>query len=53
MGSKLVSGHPCKYADKCNFRSIAMGCGSWDIKTENCIIYKLIEDVQELKSKIN
>ncbi len=51
MGAKLVSGHRCKYANICNIRNSASGYSSWHINTENCIIYKLMEDVQELKKK--
>ena len=51
MGSRLVTGFPCKYASDCNnFKNIV--CSSTNFKPEDCIIFKLIEDVKELKSKI-
>ncbi len=51
MGSKLVTGHPCMYAGDCNNLKNIL-CSSYDYKPEDCIIYKLMEDVKELKSKI-
>ena len=51
--AKIVSGHPCKYSDRCSLKSIALDCNSWDLKPEDCSIYKLIEDVEEIKRKLN
>ena len=39
----------CKYLETCNLQSIVINCTIWSQNTDRCIIFKLMNDVQELK----
>lgn len=51
---QIVGPKHCKYEERCNFYKIN-GCIIKILNKEvnDCIIYQLIEDIQEIKNKIN
>jgi hypothetical protein len=53
MGSNLVTRFPCKYFDTCNFANLNGISHRFEETTPNpCIIYRLLEEIEELKQKI-
>ena len=50
---RLVTRIPCKYFDLCNFANLNGISHRFEENTPNpCIIYKLLEEIEELKKKI-
>ena len=39
----------CKYRETCNLKGIVMNCNIWAQNTDRCIIFKLMNDIQELR----
>ena len=50
MGSKIVTPQKeCKYLETCNFKEGMMShCNSFNQRTDRCMIFKLMNEVQEL-----
>lgn len=52
--ARIIGPKHCKYEERCNFNKIDGYCvlKTLDKEANDCIIYQLIEDIQEIKNKI-
>ena len=42
----------CKYFESCNLKMIVTNCNTWKQNTDRCIIFKLMNENQELNNNV-